>query len=216
MERTCYIFGAGEYGGLTLSAGELSDGLVIAADGGYDKLKQWGIIPQLAVGDFDSLGHVPQGVEVVRHPVMKDDTDMMLAVREGLERGCGRFLIYGGLGGRLDHTLANLHILDHLARQGLPAFLLGEDTAVTAIHSGELVFDAAHRGTLSLFSWGGAARGVTLRGLLYPLELGEMTPERPLGVSNEFLGQTARVSLQHGTLIALWRPAAGASLPEHC
>ena len=115
MERTCCIFGAGDYGAMPRP--EL-DGrcFLIAADGGYGQLKQWGMSPHLAVGDFDSLGRVPEDVEVVRHPVRKDDTDMMLAVQEGLARGCGRFLIYGGLGGRLDHTLANLHILAFLAR----------------------------------------------------------------------------------------------------
>ena len=98
MERTCCIFGAGDYGAMPRP--EL-DGrcFLIAADGGYGQLKQWGMSPHLAVGDFDSLGRVPEDVEVVRHPVRKDDTDMMLAVQEGLARGCGRFLIYGGLGG---------------------------------------------------------------------------------------------------------------------
>lgn len=87
----------------------------------------------------------PEDVEVVRHPVRKDDTDMMLAVQEGLARGCGRFLIYGGLGGRLDHTLANLHILAFLARKHIPAFLLGPDAAITAVCNGTLSFPAGYR-----------------------------------------------------------------------
>lgn len=215
MDRTCYIFGAGEYGGLTLAPDSLSGGFIIAADGGYDRLRQWGIAPDLAVGDFDSLGRVPEDVEVVRHPVMKDDTDMMLAVREGLERGCTRFLLYGGLGGRLDHTLANLHVLAFLARRGCPAFLIGEDAAVTAIHNGTLTFGPEHAGTLSLFAWGGAAEGVTLTGLLYPLENGVLTAEHPLGVSNEFLGRPAHVSVAGGTLIALWRAENHEPLPTH-
>lgn len=215
MNETCYIFGAGEYGGLTLAPGSLSDGFIIAADGGYDRLRQWGIPPHLAVGDFDSLGRVPENVEVVRHPVMKDDTDMMLAVREGLERGCTRFLLYGGLGRRLDHTLANLHVLAFLARRGCPAFLLGEDAAVTALHNGTLTFGAEHTGTLSLFAWGGAAKGVTLTGLLYPLENATLTSDRPLGVSNEFLGQTAQISVADGTLIVFWQPTGHGELPVH-
>lgn len=215
MEKTCYIFGAGEYGGLTLTAGDLSDGFIIAADGGYDRLRQWGIAPHLTVGDFDSLGRVPEGVEVVRHPVMKDETDMELAVREGLARGCTRFLLYGGTGKRLDHTLANLHILAFLARRGCPAFLLGEGTAITAVHNGTLTFAREHTGTLSLFAWGGAAEGVTLTGLLYPLENAVLTPECPLGVSNEFLGRAAQVTVRDGTLIALWRATGDAELPTH-
>lgn len=215
MDQTCYIFGAGEYGSLTLTPADLSDGLIIAADGGYDHLRQWGISPHLVVGDFDSLGWVPEGVEVVRHPVMKDETDMELAVREGLARGCTRFLLYGGLGGRLDHTLANLHVLAFLEKQGCPAFLIGEDTTITAVCNGRLTFSPGHAGNLSLFAWGGPARGVTLTGLLYPLENAALTPERPLGVSNEFMGQTAQVTVTDGTLIALWQPTGDAKFPIH-
>lgn len=215
MNKTCYIFGAGEYGDLTLTAADLSGGLIIAADGGYDRLRQWGISPHLAVGDFDSLGRVPEGVEVVRHPVMKDETDMELAVGEGLARGCARFVLYGGTGRRLDHTLANLHLLAFLARRGCPAFLMGADSNLTAVRNGALTFGPEHAGTLSLFAWGGTAEGVTLTGLLYPLKDAALTPERPLGVSNEFLGKTARVTVRDGTLIALWRAGGRGDLPVH-
>ena len=79
--------------------------LVIAADGGYAHMG--GIKPDLVVGDFDSLGYVPDGESVVRHPAEKDDTDTMLAARIGIERGYRTFLLLGGVGGRLDHTLRN-------------------------------------------------------------------------------------------------------------
>ena len=81
MRKTCCIFGAGEYGALTLTTEHLADCLIIAADGGYHWLKEHNITPHLAVGDFDSLGHVPEDVEVLKHPAEKDDTDMMLAVK---------------------------------------------------------------------------------------------------------------------------------------
>lgn len=215
MSKTCCIFGAGEYGSLTLTTQQLGGGLIIAADGGYGWLKDHGIIPHLAVGDFDSLGHIPEDTEVLKHPVEKDDTDMLLAVREGLARGCTRFLIYGGLGGRLDHTLANLHVLDFLARRDCAAFLLSEDTAVTAVHQGSLSFSPEHRGTLSLFCWGGPAEGVTLTGLRYPLDNGILTPDFPLGVSNEFGGQPANITVAQGTVIALWSQPQASSLPLH-
>ena len=83
----------------------------IAADKGVLQFQSRHIEPDLVVGDFDSLGFVPKARELVRHPVEKDDTDMMLAVREGLRREYRDFLLYGGLGGRLDHTLANIQTL---------------------------------------------------------------------------------------------------------
>ena len=181
MDNVCWIFGAGEYGALSLPPDALSGALVIAADGGWEWLARHGIRPHLAVGDFDSLGFVPEGVPVLRHPPEKDDTDMMLAVKEGLARGCTRFFLCGGLGGRLDHTLANLHVLSHLAGQGCAAFLLDERTAVTAVHNAALTFSPNHRGTISVFPWGGAAKGVTLSGLRYPLTGGTLTPDHPWG-----------------------------------
>lgn len=213
MDKVCWIFGAGEYGALSLTPDALSDALVIAADGGWRWLEGQGIRPHLAVGDFDSLGFVPEGVPVLRHPPEKDDTDMMLAVKEGLSRGCTRFFLCGGLGGRLDHTLANLHVLSHLAGQGCLPFLLDERTAVTAVHNGTLTFSPDHSGVLSVFSWGGTARGVTLAGLRYPLAHGELAPHHPLGVSNEFLGIEARVSVEEGTLLVVWERRPDASFP---
>ena len=215
MSKTCRIFGAGDYGGLTLFPAQLDGDLLIAADGGYAWLEAHGLIPHLAVGDFDSLGYLPSSVPTLRHPPEKDDTDMLLAVREGLNRGCGRFLIYGGLGGRLDHTLANLHLLDFLARQGRAGFLIGPGETVTAVHNGTLAFPAGYQGTLSVFAWGGAASGVTLSGLRYPLEGGSLTPTYPLGTSNQFLGGQALVSVAQGTLLVLWTPQPGENLPIH-
>ena len=204
MSHTCWIFGAGEYGSLSLTPAQLGDSFVIAADGGLDWLEGQGIRPHLAVGDFDSLGRVPSGVPVVRHPAEKDDTDMMLAVEEGLARGCRRFFLWGGLGGRLDHTLANLHLLDFLAGKGCEGFLLGDTTAITALRGGTLAFPPGQKGILSVFAWGGPAEGVTLCGLRYELENGTLTPHHPLGVSNEFIGTPATVSVRNGTLLVLW------------
>lgn len=213
MTKTCYIFGAGAYGNLPCPAVGPDD-LVIAADGGYAWLTGHGLTPRLAVGDFDSLGYVPEGLEVLRHPPEKDDTDMALAVEAALARGCTRFFLYGGLGGRLDHSVANFHILAQLAQLGCGAFLVGPQTCVAALGRGRLTFSPAHRGMISIFSWGGDATGVTLTGLKYPLIDGTLTCDRALGVSNEFLGQAAEVSAQQGTLLVMWQQAADTPFPR--
>lgn len=101
--KTCYIFGAAD--GLPDRFKKNEEDLVIAADSGINHLEKFGALPDIAVGDFDSLGFVPDCGEVIRHPVMKDDTDTMLAVKTGFERGYDRFIIYGGVGGRPDTPL---------------------------------------------------------------------------------------------------------------
>ncbi|HIT31400.1 MAG TPA: thiamine diphosphokinase [Candidatus Enterenecus stercoripullorum] len=208
----CYIFGSGEYGAQWPQMGE--GDLVIAADGGYAQLERRGIVPHLLVGDFDSLGYVPPHPHIIRHPVRKDDTDTALALREGWKRGFREFHIYGGMGGRLDHTLANLQLLVGLAEQGGTGFLVGEGSVATALTGGTIVFPAGCRGTLSVFAANGPAEGVTLTGLLYPLKHARLTGDVPLGVSNEFLDVPASVTVAEGTVLVLWRPQPGLPLPQ--
>lgn len=194
----CHIVGAGEMGGARINMRE--GDYLIAADAGYTEVLAQGLTPDLAVGDFDSLGFAPEGVDAVRHPVMKDDTDMMLAIKLGFERGFTSFFIYGALGGRLDHTLANIQALMYIANRGGQGWIIG-DACLTAIHNGETRFKASARGVISVFCLGEAAKGVTLEGLMYPLSGYTMQSDIALGVSNEFIGKPARVAVADGTLV---------------
>ena len=104
---SCILIGAGDFGGLLEPIQR--DDYVIAVDGGLNHAKRLGIIPNTILGDFDSLGFVPDGSTAF--PIEKDDTDMMLAVKHGLRECHERFIIYGGMDGRrLDHTVANFQI----------------------------------------------------------------------------------------------------------
>jgi len=181
--------------------------LVIAADGGYAHMG--GIKPDLVVGDFDSLGYVPEDEQVVRHPAEKDDTDTMLAARIGIERGYRTFVLLGGVGGRLDHTLANIQTLAFLRESGARAALIGENETITLIHNEALRFRAGLSGIISVFSYGAVAYGVYERGLAYALTDATLTDTKPLGVSNAFTGDPAEVRVRDGRLVVLF-----AGLPE--
>lgn len=200
----CYIVGAMS---LTpdLRPWPVPGDYVIAADRGFDSLMAYGVNPDLAVGDFDSLGHRPNHANVIQLPAEKDDTDMVYAIRKGLELGYRRFILLGGVGGRLEHTLGNLQLLDWLARHGAQGFLAGEKTAATCIRGGAAVsFPPSMTGCLSVFCNSGEAEGVTLSGLKYPLDRYTLTGDFPLGVSNQFLGQEACVRVERGSLILVW------------
>ncbi len=205
----CYVFGAGE-DSLPPVLPPRGEVLVIAADGGYTAAARVFGTPDLAVGDFDSLGYVPAGVEIVCHPPEKDETDLFLAVGEGLARGATRFFLMGALGARLDHTVANLQLLAYLAGRGVEAYLVGADgVAITALRGpAVLTFPGEATGTVSVLAHGGNAEGVTLRGFRYPLEGGILTAEFPLGVSNELTGGGATVSLTDGTLLVFFPMSA--------
>lgn len=177
---------------------------LIAADGGYAALAALGIVPHLVVGDFDSLGSVPEHPNVHRLPCVKDDTDIGYAIKVGLEQGYTRFLLLGGVGGRLDHTIANLQLLEYLSCHGASGILAGGGYAATTITNRSFFFPADCSGYCSVFCQSGTARGITLEGLKYSLTDGELTGSFPLGVSNEFLGTPARVSVQDGTLLLVW------------
>ena len=211
----CYIVGAMSLTPALRPYPKLGD-YVIAADRGFDSLMAYGVNPNLAVGDFDSLGHRPSHPNVIQLPAEKDDTDMVYAIRKGLALGYRRFVLLGGVGGRLEHTLGNLQLLDWLALHGAQGFLAGEKTAATCLRDGKSIsFPPSMAGYLSVFCNSGAAEGVTLSGLKYPLEDYTLTGDFPLGVSNQFLGVEASVSVERGSLLLIWEDKGGfyAKLP---
>ncbi|MBR3979441.1 MAG: thiamine diphosphokinase [Oscillospiraceae bacterium] len=200
--KNCVIFCAGDFRRLAEPLVETD--FVIAADGGLKHLSFLGVQPDAVLGDFDSLGYVPEGARV--YPVEKDDTDAMLAIRLGLEQGCDRFMIYGGLDGdRVDHTVANFQALRFLEQRNARGYLLGLTQAATVIENRRITFPQNQRGILSVFCMGDRARGVTLRGLKYNLEDGTLEGGLPLGVSNQFVGEKAEISVKNGCLLLIWQ-----------
>ncbi|MBQ7364008.1 MAG: thiamine diphosphokinase [Clostridia bacterium] len=209
IRRVC-IFGAGDYHG---ERRDLCEGaVVIAADGGYAHACSAGLTVSLAIGDFDSLGDIPDSIPVKRYPVEKDDTDMALAVREALALGADEVILFGGMGGRLDHTFANISVLLSLARRGVSAYLVGRECVITVITAPEcLQFPVLSEGILSLFSLSEEAT-VTLTGLQYSLTRGSLTKAVALGVSNHFIKEAAEVTLHEGEVLVMW-DATKAPLP---
>jgi len=197
----CVIFCAGGFNEPAEPIGR--DDLVIAADGGLVHTQKLGIEPDVILGDFDSLGYTPENSRVF--PVEKDDTDAMLAVRHGLLKGCDRFVLYGTLDGpRLDHTIANFQTLQFLADRNAAGYLVGIDYMATVLKNGTLRFPARAEGIVSLFCMGSQAEGITLTGLQYSLDHASLHAGHPLGVSNHFIGQEAKITVKSGSLLVLW------------
>ncbi|MBE6645693.1 MAG: thiamine diphosphokinase [Ruminococcaceae bacterium] len=197
---TCYIVGAGEfYGDFT----PYPDDLVIAADGGYRELCKRGIRCDLLIGDMDSIEDLPDDVETIKFPVEKDETDTHLAYLEGQRRGCSHFEIYGGTGGRADHTFANYCLLSHIRADGATAVLHGKDSIAYIIRNESTRVLGMPGKHISVFAFGGEARGVFIKGLCYELSDGVLTPNFPLGVSNGFAASEGEISVSNGTLLII-------------
>lgn len=203
MKSLFYIVGAGDVGkGLPLIPKEAA---VIAADGGLRHLEKAGIRPDLTLGDFDSYGKIPEGDNVFPCKPEKDDTDMMLAVKEALGRGASSIVLCGGLGGRFDHSIANVQTLAYIAEHGCMGFLVGEGTVCCVVKNGAIRFPQGLSGYVSAFCLGDAALGVDIKGLKYPLRGARLSMSVPLGVSNEFVSGGGEISVKDGSLLVIWQ-----------
>ena len=204
MKRSC-IFAAGSFYGLRERPAP--GDFVIAADAGYRICRQTGIVPDLLLGDFDSMDQPEDFANIHRSPVEKDDTDTMLAVKTALEQGCDTIYIYGGTGGkRLDHTLANLQTLLFIRRRGARGYLYDDDFVWTALENESLTIEkTVEWGLFSAFCLGDRAEGIDEVGFQYPLKDAVLTPEFPLGVSNHILEPVAVITVRKGALAVGWQ-----------
>ena len=196
----CYIVGAGEfYGSFEKREGDL----IIAADGGYDTLRSLGITPDLLLGDMDSIADEKSEIDSIRFPVRKDETDSFLAYREGVKRGYKRFMLYGCVGGRDDHTFANYSLLIYAKERGHDLTIVGKECDISAIKNETVTLGGLPEKHLSFFAFKGAASGVSIKGAEYVADNITLSPEYPLAVSNRFTGEEVTVSVEDGILIMM-------------
>ncbi|MHB8926556.1 MAG: thiamine diphosphokinase [Bacillota bacterium] len=183
---------------------------LLCADGGAAAALKLGLVPDLGLGDFDSLSAEDQGLlaglgcPVVRYPVEKDETDSELALDYLLDHQAGPVTLTGALGGRFDHALANLALLPSFADRGLEVVIDDGDTMaflVSPDRPGTVEGEAGD--VVSLFPETATCAGVTLDGLKYPLSGATLRRGATLGVSNQLSGRTATVRLFEGRLFVI-------------
>lgn len=199
--RKCLIAGGGRIDNLSWlkKTAEECD-YIIAADKGYKTLKKADVEIDIAIGDFDSLGYVPEDVIVKKLKAEKDDTDTMTAVRYALDKGAEEILILGGTGGRLDHTVANLQTLSFIAYHGALGKLIDETNEIMGLIPGEYKFQNRAGHSLSTFSMTDEVTGLCESGVKYSLDNAVLTNKFPLGVSNEIVEDFAVISFKSGIL----------------
>ena len=177
---------------------------VICADGGVVIAEAGGIVPDVVLGDLDSTDSIDNKYNFIRFPKEKDDTDTMLCLKYGIEKGYRDFVIIGGIGGRLDHTIANIQTLAYAKTRGIKAKICSCDAVCQMISDGETAEIERKEGFyVSIFSYSQECEGVSISGTKYVLENGRIDSSFPLGVSNEFASEKACISVEKGNLLII-------------
>jgi thiamine pyrophosphokinase len=187
---------------------------IIGADGGAARALDWGLVPQVVIGDMDSLpaalrGELEaRGSAFIEHPRAKDETDLELALNYAVQQGAEEILVLGALGGRLDHTLANLLLLALPSLEGVLVRVVNGAGEVLLVGSKRRITLQGSPGDLvSLLPIGGDACGVTTTGLAWALQSDRLRFGFSRGVSNEMTAREARVEVEQGLLLVVHGPA---------
>lgn len=204
MERkTAFIYTGGTvFDEYVIEKPEKGD-LIIAADAGYLTAKKMGVTPDILLGDFDTLGeeNIPDGIECLRVPAEKNDTDTQLAVQVAIERGAGEIVIIGGMSGRIDHTLSTLAILEDLwerKNNRIYATLTDGKNRVRFLRSSGTILPRSQYRFFSLIAADETVKGITLEGCKYPLKNGRISRRNQWAVSNEITGNCALIEIKRG------------------
>jgi len=182
--------------------------IVICADGGADHARRFGIKPDYLIGDFDSVNNSNLnyfreiGTNILTFPAEKDMTDTELAVEFAIEKGASKVIIIGGIGTRFDHTLANVFILRKLLSLGIKGIIADENNEITLIDS-SIKLQKEESSKISVLPLTSRVEGITNKGLYYKLDNFTLDMGSSRGISNEFISDTAEISIKKGLLLVI-------------
>ena len=202
MNKTLIVCG-GQFHNISKPALHEYD-FIIACDKGYEYCEKLHIIPDLFIGDCDSLKkNLPENIKKIILPHLKDDTDTMYAIKEALKTSCTSITLCCALGNRVDHTIANIQSLNFIAEHKCSAKMFSEDEELFCIKNNSIKIPMKTGFSLSVFSLTEKSEGVYEKGTLYELENAVLTNTFPLGISNEWKDDIAEIGVKNGTLLII-------------
>lgn len=203
LKNRCFIIGGGDCSAWLLKKHiNVENDYIICADSGYDYAVSAEIVPDLLIGDFDSISAVPEGLEIITLPVEKDVTDCVAAFNEGVKRGFDSFVLLGGTGGRFEHTFANISLMADASRNNIDFVIIDEKHIFRSITNSSVEIKRKANQQISVFAYGDRAFGVTESGFHYPLWDYTLDPfDGALGTSNDIIEDIGEISVKSGTLI---------------
>ncbi len=204
-----FIFLNGDFRENHLHTSVASDhAYLIGVDGGVRHLRKLDMIPDIVIGDFDSISSheikwiTEKAVETRRFPPEKDQTDFELALDHAMEIGCKEIQVFGALGGRMDHTLANISLLSNPRYSNIHICLINGTERLFFIHNQTTIFGKTGD-IVSLLPWGESVTGVTTSGLKYPLNEEILFSFGSRGLSNVLESGYATITFKKGILLCV-------------
>ena len=177
---------------------------IICADGGVEHCKKCAITPNVIIGDMDSYdGEVNEDI-LIKYPVEKDDTDTSLCIKYALENGYKSIEIFGAIGGRIDHSLANLQLMSFVKENGANCILNDSLQTIFLLQNETKKIEIKKGTTVSLFSMSVKSDNITLEGLKYPLKNASLSSSFPLGISNIAIEDEIQITVGDGTLLVVF------------
>ena len=178
------------------------DAFIICADSGYDKAVSASVVPDLVIGDFDSIQSVPSDVKIIQAPTHKDDTDTLLAIKTAISEGYDDITLVSAFLGRMDHSLANLAALCYMSEQGISSRIVGDSCDAYYLNETSLDLTPDKCRYLSVFASSETVI-VSIKGTEYEVENYEMKKSFPIGVSNEFTDSNCTITVHKGSVFVL-------------
>ena len=200
-----FIYTGGEVFPDNITEHPKGDDLCIAADSGFHNARACGDRVDILVGDLDSIGsyRLDKKTELLQVPAEKDVTDTQLAVETAIERGARELVIIGGFGGRADHMLSNLAILEDLAGRGIYAVMLNGQNRARFLRSTSTLIPRSGYKYVSILAVDPVVKGVSVEGCKYPLKKAKLTRSFQYAVSNEVVGNCALISVRRGAIYVI-------------
>ena len=204
VNKRCIIIGGGDCTIDILKSNISSDDFVICADSGFDIAYEAEISVDLLIGDFDSIKRIPANVNTITLPVEKDVTDCLAAYNEGVKLGFKSFALFGGTGGRFEHTFANISLMANASKLDISLEIIDDNHIFRCITDSSIKITKKDNQQVSVFAYGGNASGVSLKGFHYLLDDYTLNPfNGALGTSNDITDDYGEISVKNGTLIII-------------
>lgn len=183
---------------------------IIAADKGLEALNKINVMPNYIIGDFDSVNkttlnqYKDKNIEITYLKPEKDFTDTHMAIKLAIEKRAKHITIIGATGTRMDHTLANIHILNEALQNNVPTEIINENNRIMLINRKAKLIKNTNYKYVSIIPLTTKITGVTLKGFKYNIENTTINLGESIGVSNEQIEQEALIEIKEGIAILIY------------